>query len=88
MNRITRLAVLGIGLACAALATPAYAAQWIAGHYGPHGAWHPGHWAGGGPPGGPPPEDVAAPPGYREGRVWVPGHYNGPNWAPGHWAAR
>ncbi|HXX66019.1 MAG TPA: hypothetical protein VEK07_02495 [Polyangiaceae bacterium] len=18
--------------------------EWIAGHYGPHGRWHPGHW--------------------------------------------
>jgi len=70
------------------MASAANAAEWIPGHYGPGGMWHPGHWAGVGPRPGPPPEAIEAPPGYRPGRVWVPGHYNGPIWAPGHWAER
>jgi len=64
-----------------ATATPARAAQWIPGHYGPYGHWHPAHWAGGGPL---PPGPVAGPPPHR---VWVPG-WRGPYgaWHPGHWA--
>jgi hypothetical protein len=79
----------GAGLTAAAftallsMASPAMAAEWIGGHYGPYGHWIPGHWIGG--PGGPPPEAVEAPPGYRPGRYWIAGHYDHGGWIPGHW---
>jgi hypothetical protein len=79
---------LSLGMACVGLASTAQAAEWIPGHYEPHGHWIPGHWVGGGPHRERPPEDLGPPPGWREGRVWIPGHYNGPNWDPGHWADR
>jgi hypothetical protein len=77
--------LLGGGLtALMGLLSPAEAAQWIGGHYGPGGHWIPGHWVG--PPGGPPPEAIEAPPGYRPGRYWIAGHYGVHGaWIPGHW---
>ena len=65
--------------------SPAAAAQWVPGFYGPAGGWHPGHWVGG--YGGPPPEQVGPPPGWVRGRIWVQGHYGREGiWHPGHWA--
>jgi len=62
--------LLGIGLAALmASAAPAFAAQWVPGHYGPNGFWHPGHWVGG--PG------VWIPGHYGPGGTWWPGHWRG-----------
>ncbi len=79
-------ALLGIGLAALiGGATPAFAAEWIGGHYDRAGVWIPGHWVGGVGV-GPPPEVVEAPPGWRPGRVWIVGHYDRLHvWIPGHW---
>jgi len=85
-----RLRNAGMALAiCGAVAgcvvAPPPGPRWIAGYYGPGGAWHPGHWSNG--YGGPPLEAVEPPGGYGAGRVWVPGEYGpGGAWHPGHWA--
>ncbi len=86
MSRFRAISRIGCALAAGVVcATPAFAAHWEPGFYGPGGYWHPGHWVGG--PGGPPPEDVRPPPGYAAGRVWVRGFYGpGGYWHPGHWA--
>jgi hypothetical protein len=85
-HRRALLASVGAGIGLLGLTTTASAAEWVAGHYGPAGRWIPGHWIGAGPYPVRAPEEVAPPPGYRPGRVWIPGHYNGGLWEPGHWA--
>jgi hypothetical protein len=87
MVRFAALALTGALLAgCVVAPAAPPGGHWVAGYYGPGGAWHPGHWAGG--YGGPPPEALEAPGGYGAGRVWVPGFYGpGGAWHPGHWAA-
>jgi hypothetical protein len=70
MARLGGTSRVGIGLALLlALAAPAFAATWVPGHYGPGGAWRPGHWVGR--------PDVWIVGHYGPGGVWIPGHWAG-----------
>jgi hypothetical protein len=67
---LNRASGLAVGLA-ALLATsaPVYAAQWVPGHYGPNGYWHPGHWVGA--------PDTWVAGHYGPNGYWHPGHWAG-----------